>query len=198
MITFHGTVIPHQILNVTGAKPVADLVGIRVTALLDVAYVLRIVRCMTRVFDSSQNCSDVTPLTIRLLQDEYLEAAPDAEGGPEPAATGTGMGRQIRHVSDTTTAIAEAQPALPVSEASTQLQADHLAAKGPGAAKARPRVPARPRAAKAAEQANLKPGVQQQQQMQGQQQKASDNSETRYLRMLQESGVTPEEMEEAY
>lgn len=84
-----------------------------------------------------------------------------------------------------------------MSEAQTHLQADHLPAKGPGAARVRPRVTARPRAAKAAEQANPDAGVQQQQ-MQVQQQKASDNSETRYLRMLQESGVTPEEMEEAY
>lgn len=129
------------------------------------------------------------------MQDEYLEAAPDGEGTQEAAATG--MGRQARHVSDTATAAAGAQPASPVSEVQTHAQANRLAAKGPSAARPRPRATSRLRTAKAAQQVNLKADVQQQQ-LQVQQQKASDDTETRYLRMMQESGVTPEEMEEAY
>lgn len=99
---------------------------------------------------------------------------------------------QVSHAADTAPASAAGQPTLPASEVQTGAQGDPSGAKGPSAVRSRPRVAARPRAAKAAQQVNPKADVQQQQQV------AADDSQTRYLRMMQESGVTPEEMEEAY
>lgn len=127
------------------------------------------------------------PLTICLPQDEYLEAAPESEGHQESADRGVQTTSQAAEVS------AAAQPAL----AATQVQVQAGAQAQPSAGKwprARPHAVTRPRAAKAAQQINPKADQQQQQQ----QQIAPDDSQTRYLRMLQESGVTPEEMEEAY
>ena len=129
-------------------------------------------------------------MTIFFLQDEYLEAAPDSEGRQEPAETGI---QNTSQAADAAAAPAAAQPALPASQVQVQTSAPARAsaAKGPSNVKARPHAATRPRAAKAAQQDNPKAGVQQQQ-------IASDETQTRYLRMMQESGVTPEEMEEAY
>ena len=90
---------------------------------------------------------------------------------------------------------AAAQPALPAPQVQVQAgaQASPSAAKGPSTARVQPRAATRLRAAKSAQQVNSKAGSQQQQQ-----QIPSDDSQTRYLRMMQESGVTPEEMEEGY
>ena len=127
------------------------------------------------------------PLTTCFLQDEYLEAAPEREGHQEPADTG------MQTASQAAVVIAAAQPALPAAQVQVQTgaQAKPSAGKGP---RARPHAVTRPRAVKAAQQTNPKVDQQQQQQ----QEIAPGDSQTRYLRMLQESGVTPEEMEEAY
>ena len=132
------------------------------------------------------------PLTFWFPQDEYLEAAPGSEGCQEPADAGIQITSQA---ADAVAGPAAAQPALPVPQVQGQAgaQASPSAAKGPSIARVRPRAATCPRAAKAAEQVNSKAGSQQQQQ-----QVASDNSQMRYLRMMQESGVTPEEMEEGY
>lgn len=122
------------------------------------------------------------PLITCLPQDEYLEAAPESAGHQESADSG------IQTTSQAAQAPAAAQPALPAAQVHvpTGAQAKPLAGKGP---RARPHAATRPRAVKAAQQINPKAD---------QQQIAPDVSQTRYLRMLQESGVTPEEMEEAY
>ena len=134
-------------------------------------------------------------MTIFFLQDEYLEAAPESEARQEPAESGI---QTISQTADVPAEPAAAQPALPASQIQVQTgaQAKAAAAKGPSTVRARPRAATRPRVAKVAQQGNPKAGVQQQQQQQ--QQIASDDTQTRYLRMMQESGVTPEEMEEAY
>ena len=123
------------------------------------------------------------PLTACFSQDEYLEAAPESEGHQESADTG------MQTTSQAAAAPAAAQPAVPTAQVQVQagVQAKLSAGKGP---RARPHAVTRPKAVKAAQQVNAK--VDQQQQI------VPDDSQTRYLRMLQESGVTPEEMEEAY
>lgn len=126
------------------------------------------------------------PLTICFPQDEYLEAAPEGEGHQESANSG------VQSTSQAVEAPAAVQPALPAAQVQVQTgaQAKPSAGKGP---RARPHAATRPRAVKADQQVNPKADQQQQQQ-----QIAPDDSQTRYLRMLQETGVTPEEMEEAY
>lgn len=130
------------------------------------------------------------PMTICFLQDEYLEAAPESEGCQEAVDNGI---QTTSQAADAIAGPAAAQPALPAPQVQVQAgaQASPSAAKGPSTVKARPRAATRSRAAKAAQQVKSTADVQQQQ-------PAPDDSQTRYLRMMQESGVTPEEMEEAY
>ena len=89
---------------------------------------------------------------------------------------------------------AEAQTALPKAEEQSGHCAGPASAKGPNLARARPRAAPRPRATRSAQQAAAKTDAQQQQQQQ--QQPAPDDGQNRYMRMMQEAGVTPEEMEE--
>ena len=133
-------------------------------------------------------------MTICFLQDEYLEAAPESEGCQEAVDNGIQTTSQAADAIAGPAAAQPALPALPAPQVQVQVgaQASPSAAKGPSTVKARPRAATRSRAAKAAQQVKSTTDVQQQQQP------APDDSQTRYLRMMQESGVTPEEMEEAY
>ena len=136
-------------------------------------------------------------LMIGFLQDDYLEAAPKSEGCQEPADAGI---QTTSQAADAVTAPAAVQPALaalpaPQVQVQTDAKASPSAAKGPSTVRVQPRAATRTRATKAAQQVKSTADRQQQQQ---QHQIAPDDNQTRYLRMMQESGVTPEEMEEAY
>lgn len=125
-----------------------------------------------------------------MLQGDYLEAAPDDDDDDGAEMT---TGPQSSTAPESTSA--QEQPGLLKAEEQSGEQGQPAAAKGSKPTKARPHVVPRPRAAKSASQKVSEAGAQQKQQQQA---PVLDEGQNGFTRMMQEAGVTPEEMDEAY